>query len=95
MTRFGILAGLSLATPVVAQENSVGAEAFRVACAVCHGTDGRGGGEFADVLTVKPPDLTKLSQANDGVYPYLKVFQTIDGRASIGRRVRNGRGRLP
>ncbi|RYE46720.1 MAG: cytochrome c [Hyphomicrobiales bacterium] len=45
--------------------------------------DGRGGGEFADVLTVRPPDLTKLSQKNDGVFPYLRVFQTIDGRASI------------
>lgn len=83
ITRFGILAGLCLVTPVVAQENSVGPEAFRVACAVCHGMDGRGGGEFADVLTVRPPDLTKLSQKNDGVFPYLRVFQTIDGRASI------------
>lgn len=83
MTRLGILAGLTLATPVMAQDNSVGAEAYRVACAVCHGADGKGGGEFADVLTIKPPDLTRLSQANDGVYPYLKVFQTIDGRASI------------
>lgn len=83
ITRLGILAGLCLVTPVVAQENSVGSEAFRVACAVCHGMDGRGGGEFADVLTVRPPDLTRLSQTNDGVFPYLRVFQTIDGRASI------------
>lgn len=79
----GALVGLCLSTPLSAQENQVGAESFRAACAVCHGADARGGGEFADVLTIKPPDLTRLSQANDGVFPYLKVFQTIDGRASL------------
>lgn len=67
----------------IAQDNQVGADSFRVACAVCHGSAGQGDGEFAGVLTVRPPDLTKLSASNDGVFPYLKVFQTVDGRASI------------
>ena len=77
------LMGLCLSTPLYAEENLVGAEAFRAACAVCHGQDARGGGEFAGVLTIQPPDLTRLTQANDGIFPYLKVFQTIDGRASL------------
>ena len=79
----GVLIGAGLGMPVSAQENPVGAEAYRVACAVCHGADARGRGEFADVLSVKPPDLTTLSDKNEGVFPYLRVFQTIDGRASI------------
>lgn len=83
VSRFGVVAGLCLVTPAVGQDNTLGAETYQVACAVCHGADARGGGEFADVLTVRPPDLTKLSQANDGVFPFLKVFQTVDGRTSI------------
>lgn len=79
----GALMALGLATPGMAEDNKVGADAFRVACAVCHGTTGQGEGEFADVLKVKPPNLTKLSANNDGVFPYLKVFQIVDGRASI------------
>ena len=83
ITRFAIVAGLSVVTQAVAQDNSLGAAAYETACAVCHGVDARGGGEFADVLNVRPPDLTKLSQANDGVFPFLRVFQTVDGRTSI------------
>ncbi|MBN9310119.1 MAG: c-type cytochrome [Devosia sp.] len=79
----GALVAMSLATPGIAQDNQLGADTYRVACAVCHGSSGQGDGEFASVLTVRPPDLTRLSARNDGVFPYLKVFQTIDGRASV------------
>jgi mono/diheme cytochrome c family protein len=61
----------------------VGEEAYRVSCAVCHGSTGQGDGEFADVLTVKPTNLTTLSAQNDGVFPYLEVFQAVDGRTTI------------
>ena len=76
---------LAFASPGSAQDltNTVGEEAFRVSCAVCHGSTGQGDGEFADVLKVKPADLTKLSANNDGVFPYLRVFQTIDGRTTL------------
>lgn len=79
----GALTVMSLATPGMAQDNKLGADTFRVACAVCHGSSGQGDGEFASVLTVRPPDLTRLSAGNDGVFPYLRVFQTVDGRASV------------
>jgi mono/diheme cytochrome c family protein len=65
------------------QENKIGADAFATACAVCHGSDAKGGGEFASVLTVKPPDLTTLKARNDGIYPYLDVFHIVDGRATL------------
>jgi len=67
----------------LAQDNTVGADAFNASCAVCHGADGKGDGEFGDVLTVKPINLTRLSANNDGVFPYLKVFHAIDGRTTI------------
>jgi len=85
-TIFGSLAvalvALGLGTPGVAEDNLVGQSGFETACAVCHGVSGQGDGEFADVLTVRPPDLTKLSAANDGEFPYLKVFQVVDGRTT-------------
>ena len=37
-------------------------------------------GEMADILTVLPADLTRLSQANDGVFPVTDVVRQIDGR---------------
>ena len=80
---FAGLVGLTLATQASAQDaNVVGEEAFRVSCAVCHGSTGDGSGEFADVLTVRPSDLTKLSANNNGEFPYLGVFQTVDGRTT-------------
>ena len=76
---------LALAAPAVvsAQENTIGAEAYRTACAVCHGTTGQGDGEFAHVLTVKPANLSRLMANNNGVFPYLRVFQAIDGRTTL------------
>ena len=75
--------GLGIASSGMAQDNVVGKAAYDVACAVCHGSSGQGGGEFADILTVKPPDLTAISARNDGVFPYLKVFQIVDGRTTV------------
>lgn len=78
-----LVVGLGVATPGIAQDNTVGKAAYDVACAVCHGSSGQGGGEFADVLTVKPPDLTAISARNGGEFPYLKVFQIVDGRTTV------------
>jgi len=74
---------LALASPGLAQDNTVGQRGYETACAVCHGASGRGDGEFADVLTVRPPDLTTLSADNKGVFPYLRVYQVVDGRTTI------------
>ena len=72
---FASLAATSVAMPVVAQEMAASSHEFETACAVCHGTSGRGDGNLVQFLNVKPTDLTKLSANNDGVYPFLRVFQ--------------------
>ncbi|MBD8064321.1 cytochrome c [Devosia sp. PTR5] len=78
----GVALGM-MASTSIAQDTGIGSDAYTAACAVCHGSNGKGGGEFADILTVKPPDLTMLKAKNDGVFPYLDVFQIVDGRTSI------------
>ncbi len=35
---------------------------------------------MAEHLKVPPSDLTRISQRNDGEFPYEKVYQAIDGR---------------
>jgi len=52
---------------------------FTSYCAVCHGTDGKGGGPAASALKTAPADLTKLSANNGGKYPALKVSSAIRG----------------
>lgn len=75
---------LSSASAVSAQSNIVGEDAYTMACAVCHGADGKGGGEFAAMLTTQPSDLTVLKQNDsDKIFPYLKVFQIVDGRTQV------------
>lgn len=52
---------------------------FQMHCAVCHGRDGSGGGPAAAALRKRTPDLTRISQRHDGVFPFEKVQQTISG----------------
>jgi mono/diheme cytochrome c family protein len=42
---------------------------YRTYCAVCHGTDGKGGGPATPALRDQVPDLTTLSQSHEGKYP--------------------------
>jgi mono/diheme cytochrome c family protein len=75
-----VFAGM-LALPAVAQDTYLGSREFAVSCAVCHGATGKGDGEMAKLLTVKPADLTVLARNNGGEYPFLRVFEVIDGRS--------------
>ena len=59
-----------------------GKEMYIAYCAVCHGTDGKGGGPAASALKVPPTDLTVLSKSNGGKYPSMKVSATIRGEAT-------------
>jgi mono/diheme cytochrome c family protein len=76
------LSGL-LSLSASAQDASFGSREFTVSCAVCHGSTGKGDGDMAKFLTVKPADLTVLAKNNGGEYPFLRVFQTIDGRTQV------------
>jgi len=56
-----------------------GKDMYTAYCAVCHGTDGKGGGPAASALKTAPADLTLLSKNNGGKYPAMKVGSAIRG----------------
>lgn len=74
-------------TAVLAQEADkefmVGQEEYLAACAACHGVAADGKGEIATMFKDGVPDLTGIAKRNDGIFPLLKVIQSIDGRAVI------------
>jgi mono/diheme cytochrome c family protein len=79
-----LLTGLGPLSGAKAQDMTASAEEFRNSCASCHGEDGKGAGFLVKLFTgIDPGDLTQLSKNNDGVFPFVKVFQTIDGRSQI------------
>lgn len=82
----GIVAGLMVAGTVAANaqdEMAAAADEYMNSCAVCHGESGRGDGNLTNFLNVKPTDLTKLTENNHGTFPFLDVFQVIDGRSQV------------
>ncbi len=62
-----------------AQDNEIalGKSAYGALCAICHGDDGKGGGEIAELFKVPPSDLTTLAASADGVFPFAKVYNTL------------------
>ena len=49
-------------------------------CAVCHGESGKGDGPYASLIQTMPvPNLAELSKKNNGVFPFRRVYETIDG----------------
>ena len=85
MKRISLLAGaLVFASSLGAMaEDDVGKSEYMVACAICHGESGKGDGPFARLMNVGVPDLTTLASANEGNFPFLKVFMTVDGRTQL------------
>ena len=43
----------------------------------------RGNGPVAMQMSIRTPDLTGLAKANNGVFPFDRVFQVIDGRQEV------------
>jgi mono/diheme cytochrome c family protein len=62
------------------QPGDNGSRLFRTYCASCHGTTGRGDGRLADQLRRMPPDLTRFTARNGGVFPRERVYGIVDGR---------------
>jgi mono/diheme cytochrome c family protein len=60
-----------------------GRTTFRVYCQSCHGADARGNGRIAELMKVRPADLTQLARENDGTFPADKLARIIDGRADV------------
>lgn len=69
--------------PMSSTSPSSGKEMYTAYCAVCHGTDGKGGGPAASALKVPPTDLTQLSKNNGGKFPAMKVTSSIRGTADL------------
>lgn len=77
----GLVAALAMAGAAQAQQAEDGAQLYADFCAVCHGADARGDGVMTEVLTVAPPDLTRLGAGE--AFPTLQVVRQIDGRDPI------------
>ena len=58
-------------------EPTSGAQMYKNYCAACHGIDGKGDGPAAEFLKAWPPDLTMLTQRNNGKYPADHVVATL------------------
>lgn len=65
--------------PAANAEPVSGKQLYSSYCALCHASDGKGGGPFATQLKVWPPDLTQLAKKNNGVFPEMHVEEAIDG----------------
>jgi len=81
-----VLLASGLAQPAAAQvrQHERGAEAYRLACAQCHGEQGRGDGPLRNLLNIQATDLTTLRQRSGGEFPFYRVMQIVDGRTEIG-----------
>ncbi len=58
-------------------EPASGAVLYRRYCASCHGLRGTGDGPVADLLVVRPTDLTRLTSSES------QLMRQIDGRSAI------------
>jgi mono/diheme cytochrome c family protein len=78
-----VLLALPAAGGFAAGGFDVGKREYDENCASCHGLAGKGDGAYTEMLTTKVPDLTVLSRNNGGVFPVLRVYEVIDGRAEV------------
>jgi mono/diheme cytochrome c family protein len=77
------LAVIAIADAAHSQELQVGKYEYLNSCASCHGPGGKGDGPVAKALRRTPADLTKLSEANKGVFPFSRTYEIIDGRFEV------------
>jgi mono/diheme cytochrome c family protein len=74
---------IGTASVVYAQGSEAGKREYLNSCASCHGVTGKGNGPVAQGLKRSPADLTKLSEANKGVFPFSRTYDVIDGRFQV------------
>lgn len=74
------------------QDYNSGEYLYRVFCASCHGARGAGDGTVADLLRVRPANLTAIAASNGGVFPRDRVYTAVDGRQTVNG---HGPGQMP
>jgi len=55
-----------------------GEQTYRQYCGACHGSDARGAGPLARLLTTPPSDLTTLAKRHQGKFPYEYVSSVLE-----------------
>jgi len=72
---------MGFAATVIAQPRiELGKREFMSNCAVCHGVTGKGDGSYFELLKVRVPDITTITERNKGKFPSERIYQIIDGR---------------
>ena len=64
-------------------KTATAAHLYQVSCSGCHGREACGDGPVSPFLTVKVPDLTRISARRGGVFPEDEIFRIIDGQADL------------
>ncbi|TGD71910.1 hypothetical protein E4634_17520 [Mangrovimicrobium sediminis] len=86
-----LLPGQALAAGDIGESNrgtymdawQAGRNTFVDACSTCHGAFGYGDGISAKALEIAPSDLTQLTRRNGGEFPWVYVYEVIDGRKPV------------
>jgi mono/diheme cytochrome c family protein len=73
------MANAQQSTPAGQSVVNVGKYEYEAHCAVCHGLKGEGDGPYANFVMKRVSNLTMLSKSNNGVFPFTRVYETIDG----------------
>jgi mono/diheme cytochrome c family protein len=68
-------------TPPLVITSMYGRDLYAFYCASCHGRDGTGSGPVTSALKKTPPDLTRLSIRNGGVFPRARMEAIVTGAA--------------
>ena len=70
---------------VPSQAVDVGKYLYESHCAICHGSNGKGPDRepYWNLLSKNIPNLTTLSSRNGGVFPFARVYETVDGRSEV------------
>ncbi len=66
-----------------AAAEDLGRTEYHDSCAICHGETGKGDGPYASFLKTPVPDLTTLQKRNNGVFPFNRAYEVIDGREAV------------
>ena len=85
----GVWLGMLLSAPADASQElrskvlAEGKDDYDVHCAACHGDAGKGDGTMARLLVKPPTDLTRIAAANDGRFPFWRIFEIVAGGSGI------------